>query len=355
MRSLTDKRRLPGSIALALMIMVTVFWTYWGVGEMYFEVWWGGWLMRLAYLIPASAFLALTLAAFTWPRLGGWLLIILGGAFTIWFWSIQLSRGAQLNLQFFLGVFPVTGIVVLIGVLFLIEGRYRRQRLLEGQPRSQNRFRRNTGYMLAIGLSLLTAGVVSAVNLPIVLTRVDDGNRGERLIAANGAVLSWAPAGPGWNWQQPWGGYPSWDRLALYGIPPVGMEDKPGYEEAHATGATLETYGLCRYLSADGTTLMEEPQDVWRMPSTDEIARSLMLHNQNAGCTWDGTTGRMRCDRMPDKETPLWAPDEPPVYYWSADEYDAEEAYYVSYNGSVSHQPKNFGNPRHGYRCVREP
>jgi len=36
-------------------------------------------------------------------------------------------------------------------------------------------------------------------------------------------------------------------------------------------------------------------------------------------------------------------------HYWSADEYDEQEAYYVSY------QPKSWGNPRHGYRCVREP
>ncbi|MGB9301771.1 MAG: hypothetical protein WCD51_14435 [Anaerolineae bacterium] len=43
-------------------------------------------------------------------------------------------------------------------------------------------------------------------------------------------------------------------------------------------------------------------------------------------------------------------------HYWSADEYDEQEAYYVSYHGSiVSYQPKSWGNPRHGYPCVREP
>jgi hypothetical protein len=58
---------------------------------------------------------------------------------------------------------------------------------------------------------------------------------------------------------------------------------------------------------------------------------------------------------MPDKETPLWNPDAPPIYYWAADVSNEEDAYYVSYNGFVSAQPKTFGNPRHGYRCVREP
>jgi len=43
-------------------------------------------------------------------------------------------------------------------------------------------------------------------------------------------------------------------------------------------------------------------------------------------------------------------------HYWSFDEYDEQEAYYVSHHGSIiSYQPKSWGNPRHGYRCVREP
>lgn len=101
---------------------------------------------------------------------------------------------------------------------------------------------------------------------------------------------------------------------------------------------------------------MDEPQDIWRMPSTDEIVRSLVRHGENAGCTWDGTSSHADCLIGPDKETPLWAPDWSPIYYWSADQYDEHEAYYVSYHGAaVDYQPKSWGNPRHGYRCVREP
>lgn len=54
------------------------------------------------------------------------------------------------------------------------------------------------------------------------------------------------------------------------------------------------------------------------------------------------------------REAPLWAPDQYPIYYWTADEFSAEEAYFVNYQGRVGQQPKNWGNPRHGYRCVRE-
>jgi hypothetical protein len=65
--------------------------------------------------------------------------------------------------------------------------------------------------------------------------------------------------------------------------------------------------------------------------------------------------GKAKCRHTPDKETPLWAPDQPPIYLWSGDECDGERAYYVSYNGWVKQQPKSWGNPRHSYRCVREP
>ena len=35
------KQRIPGYIALGLLITLTTFWTYWGIGEAYYEGWWG--------------------------------------------------------------------------------------------------------------------------------------------------------------------------------------------------------------------------------------------------------------------------------------------------------------------------
>jgi len=347
------KRRFFGYIAAALMILATCFWTLWGMGEMYYEGWWGPWTVRLCYLVPGVVCLALTLVALTWPRLGGWLVILIGAAFTTWWWGAAALSG-QLTLRRVLSQFPISGLLVVIGVLFLFEGHYRKQRDAEGATPPDGWFRRYLRYVLAIGLPLLVAVAVSVVNLPIVLTRVDDGDRGARLIKGHDITLVWAPKGPGWNWKQPWGGYPSWDHIALYGVPPVGIEDKPGYEEVHATSKDMASTGLCRYLSEDGLTLMAEPQDVWRMPTTGEIVRSLARHGQNAGCVWGGQVGRADCEITPDKETPLWAPDQPPIYYWSAGEHDGQRAYYVSNNGHVGYQPKGWGNPRHGYRCVRE-
>jgi hypothetical protein len=139
------------------------------------------------------------------------------------------------------------------------------------------------------------------------------------------------------------------------------MDDKPGYgwqddgTWVSATAEDMQTYNVCRYLNEDGTKLLDEPQDNWRMPTTDELVRSLGRHGENAGCTWNGKIGRATCDVHPDKESPLWASDKAPIYYWSIDEYDERNGYFVSYNAYVNRTYKNSGNPRHSYRCVREP
>jgi hypothetical protein len=300
MNRLGLRRRLPGYIATALVILTTTFWTYWGVGEMYYEGWGMAFPDPMRYLIPAAACLALTLVALTWPRLGGWLLIIIGVAFTAWWWRLAAARG-WLSLKWILGTFPVSSLLILTGVLFLLEGRYRRQQRAEGWTPPKKWLRRNLRYVLAIGFPLLIVIGVSAYFAPLLLTRLDDGDRGARLIEGNGVILVWAPKGPGWNWTQPGDGHLSWDHLALYGVPPIGFGDKPGYENRHATAEDMETTGLCHYLSEDGTTLMVEPQYIWRMPTTDEIVRSLVRGGENAGCTWDGEAESATCERQPNK------------------------------------------------------
>ena len=351
--------QIPGYVAAGLMILITTVWTYWGMAEMYHEGWWGAWYNRLPYLVPGAVCLALTLVALTWPRLGGVLIVLIGGAFTLFFLDVQVVDG-RLTFERSLGGIMVSGPLVLLGGLFLVEGILKRRREAPSRPAAPW-WRRNLRYLLALGPPLAVVVGVSAYMLPIVLTRLDDGDRSARLIEGHGVTLVWAPEGPGWNWRQPWGGYPSWDDVALYGVPPVGLEDKPGYGRTahgwvHADAEDMARTNLCRYLSADGRTLLAQPQDVWRMPTTDELVRSLVRHGENAGCVWDGAIRQQAtCDVLPDKESPLWATDRAPVYYWSAGEYNAQEGYFVSYNGFVNATHKSGGNPRHSYRCVREP
>jgi len=364
------KRRIPGYIATGLLVLATMLWTFWGVGEMYYEGWWGVWTNRLPYLAPSAICIVFTVIALTWPRVGGWIILLIGGVFTAWRWTRQAQLGS-LTLGWMLGWFPISGVLVIVSALFFLEARYRRRRRAEGagpEPAEgrmppANWLRRNLRYVVALALPLLTALAVTAFFVPLLVARFDDGNRSARLIQGNGVTLVWAPRGPGWNWHplRGVGRYPSWDDIALYGTPPVGIHKECKSEHgAHATQVDMETTGLCFYLSEDGTTLLPEPQDIWRMPTADEIVRSLVRGGENAGCTWDGVSTSADCERQPNKDTPLWAADESPIYYWAADEYDATEAWYVPYTGggpyggAIDHQRKSWGNSRHGFRCVRE-
>ena len=355
MSQMDVKGRLPGLIGLVLVLMTTSLWVFWGVMEMFYEGWWGDILHRLFYLSLGVVCMLLTFIVLTWPRFGGWLIIAVGGAFTVWWWSMMAQR-VGLSVGGLLSMFPVSGMLLITGVLFLFEGRYRRRLRASGWQPPQKWLQRNLRYVLGLGIPLLIGIGVVVYWTPILLARVDDGDRSARLIEGNGVTLVWAPEGPGWSHGSVKAGEnPSWNDIALYGVAPLGLGKKPGYENRNATAANMDSTCLCRYLGADGLTLMNTPQDIWRMPTVDDIVRSLVHHGENAGCEWDGTSGRADCAKRPDKETPLWAPNWSPIYYWAADEYNSTEAYYVSFNGRVDQQSKTWGNPRHGFRCVRDP
>jgi len=350
--------RTAGWIGKSILIIITSMWCYWSIGEMYHEGWWGPFYNRLVYLIPGAGFLLLTLVGIRWPRIGGWLIVVFGGAFTVFFLNIHLADGRLSVGRDFTGSL-ISAPLVFLGILLLIEGRNHKRRIAQGWTAHGRWWRRNFWY-LAAGLPPLAIFVVmSAYSLPIVLTRLDDGERGKRLIEGNGVSLVWAPEGPGWNWKQDYGGYPSWNMIALYGLPPVGFAEKPGFDAAKGEFTSEDEmlkYNLCLYLNEDGTTLEKEAQNIWRMPTINDYARSFSRHGVNAGCVWLGEGNKkMNCRITPDKETPLWAPDMSPIYYWAAEESGERNAYFVSYNGWVSKTNKDGGNPRHSYRCVREP
>jgi hypothetical protein len=294
-----------------------------------------------------------SLLAFRWPLVGG-ILIVAIGVFAFFFFGNDVA--------------VIGALIALVGLAFVVDWWVKRRSTPEEPFADRPAFPAlrwwlsNWRYVLLIGAPVIVVVGVSVAMLPTVLTRVDDGDRSARLIEGNGVALVWAPEGPGWNWKQPWGGYPSWQEIALYGVPPIGMEDKEGYgrqpdgETVFATGDEMDQTHLCRYLSADGMTLLDEPQDVWRMPTTDEVVRSLGRHGENAGCAWRGEyRTQVACDIRPDKESPLWSTDVPVIYYWTADEHDERSGYFVAFNGSVNATFKRGGNPRHGYRCVKEP
>ena len=89
---------------------------------MYHEGWWGPFYVRLIYLIPGTAFLVLTLIGIKWPHIGGWLIIVIGGLFTISFLDISLVDG-KLTIGRDMAGFMVSGPLVFLGVLLLVEAR----------------------------------------------------------------------------------------------------------------------------------------------------------------------------------------------------------------------------------------
>jgi hypothetical protein len=363
------KHRLPGYLAIALLTLATALWTFWGIGEMYYEGWWGAWTNRVPYLVPMLICWIFAFISLTWPRIGGRMITIICGAFYTWCWVRQAQLGT-LTLDWILGWFPISGIFVLIGLLFLLDGHFRRKQRAAYWQLSQQRWQRNLNYLVVVIPSLVMTVGISILFVPFINSRYDDGDRGAQLIQGNGIVLVWAPAGPGWS-----GGIGSsqsagillpganlsWNDIAFYGVPPVGFGNKPGYETRNATDMNMQTTGLCRYLNEDGTTLITEPQSIWRMPTTDEIVRSLVRRGKNAGCIWDGVSLQANCAIQPNKDSPLWDPEASPIYYLSGEEYDEEFAWYVPfiggglYGGAITYQWKWAGNSRHGFRCVREP
>jgi len=345
-------------IALGLCVVVTSLWTLWGVGEMFHEGWYHPfeWVF---FLIPALISLVLTLLALRWPRVGAALFTFLGvgfGVFTLWRYRPGSGRAAGWTLGRLLSLVPVTLFPIFIGLLFYWGWRVERAR---GSGEGSGG-RRNLRYLVVIGVPLLLGIALAIEPAYRVAHRLDDGYLGERFIQGNGVALHWAPAGPGWQRK---GGL-SWNELALYGKGRVGFEGKRfgedglcngvGDWEAHcATEEDMRNYNLCLYLNYEGTQLMPTKQGFWRMPTTDEVVRSLTRGGLNAGCTWDASTGRPLCKIKPDKETPLWDPKSMVIYYWTADESDDGRAYYVVYNGAVYALPKFIGMGSRGYRCVR--
>ncbi|WP_456414287.1 hypothetical protein, partial [Oceanithermus profundus] len=283
----------------------------------------------------AAALWLLGALALAHPRWGGISLVVVGLGFTAWWWGSMAARGL-FDLQRALGTAPVSLTLALVGGLWWLEGR-------ASGPRSARRF-----WALAAPPAVVLA--VAAYYLPYVSGRAPARPEAWRVATAEGG-LEWAPAGPGWNLRLG-ARYPSWAELAAYGREPVGLAEKPGPYDP-------EREGLCAFLDPAGTRLTCERVGVWRLPTRAELAASLVRGGEVAGCRYREGASRADCDRVPNKEGPLWDPAAPAVYYWTADTAPAGEAWYVPYTGGlryggrIAHQPADWGNPRHGYRCVR--
>jgi hypothetical protein len=161
------KHSVAGYIALAVMVLATSLWAFWAVRAMSYQGWWDAWYFRLPYLAPAVVGLGLTLIMIARPRAGGWLAIVIGGAFTGW-WSYALVT-AGLGLSQILNILPFSGLLVVAGVLSFVDGHYRhRLRSAEENVPTEERFPRKLRYILAIAVPLLVA-IIASILIPLAL------------------------------------------------------------------------------------------------------------------------------------------------------------------------------------------
>jgi hypothetical protein len=325
-------RSLPGILAVLLLTAATTIAATSGAASLFYEGW-GQPVSRMpSYLAPAAALLIVGLVALRWPRAGSVLLLV-GGTAAVSRWLVtRMQRGIAPADVLIVQALVMVGPIVVAALSFLFEARHRRLLRQEGVPAPRRWLARRWREFLLVGAPAVGVAVLSVQQLPALLARHDDGQRGSRVIAGNGVTLVWAPQGPGWNWREPGVGQPSWQALTEYGSPPAGR---------------------CAYLSEDGTSLLDKPAHIWRVPTPDEIVRSLTRGGANAGCEWDGRAWHAACRTPPDKETPLWAPDEAPIYYWSNREAGAASAFAVNYTGGLGVLPKAGGGLGVGFRCVR--
>jgi len=322
-------RSLPGHLAFVLATTVGAVGSMVTVNSFFYEGWGQPLSTAALFLLPPVFLVGVCALATRRPRAGG-LLLLAGGlaAGAWWLWRKALSDNltaivVQTAVVFFAPL-------VLMGGLFLFEARHRRLLAASGVHPSRRWWVRNYRPALAVAVPVLVVAIGPAQQLPDLLARHDDGLRGARTIAGNGVTLVWAPQGPGWNRQDPDGAYPSWNALAGYG----------------ASGA-----GLCGHLSEDGTSPVPDAPRIWRLPTADEVIRSLTRGGVSAGCTWDGRSPHAPCTRPPDKETPLWAPDQPPIYYLTSDTAGDEHVLGVNYTGGVGPHLRTARGA--GYRCVK--
>ena len=292
-----------GWIGVLLVTLTASFWAFWGVIEAFHEGWckpylWMRLLQLLAYLSPATVLCTSAALGLRWPRMGATLFLLLGVTIA----GLIIADDANF------GLFITTTLTVvpaLVGLLFFI-----------GRPQPKR-----AAYALSVGLPLLIILGFGAEPVVRVSTRFDDGDRSARLVEGNGITLLWAPAGPGWS------------RNGLV-----------GWKEARERA---------NHLTEDGLSLANEPQNVWRLPTREEVVRSLTRGNRNAGGTWDPVGERPHYERKPDKESPLWDPYAPLIYLWTAEEESEDRAWIVVYHGGVSSKPKAVGSPSIGFRAVR--
>jgi len=290
--------KILGWVAVGISTAIASLWAWWGISENFHEGWYYESLLQnlslmfAQYLSIAIIFILLTVVAIRWRRIGSAILTIAAAGLVLFFSGFGVAASAL--------IIPP---LLIIGLLFWF-----------GRPDPK---RLATMIVVIVPIIIIIGfGIPNGIS---VSQRLNDGNLDARLVDGKGVSLIWAPSGPGW----PEHGVP-WD----------------------------EAKDICKYLSEDGMVVEDVPQNIWRLPTADEIVRSMTLKGVNAGGIWDPENEKATYEINPDKETPLWNPHSQIIYYWTSTELNADRAYIVVYDGKVFIRNKA-GMGSQGFRAVK--
>ncbi len=297
------KGNIIGWIGVGITLLISGIWSYWGTFEFFHEgtyavsFWENVFMFFFQYMLFAFVFMILALVSLQYKKIGLVLHIALG-LFAVYFFN-----GANFTVLGLMIVIPFA----LLGVLYFF-----------GEPKPKK-----WAYRLVILIPLIIMVAISIPQGIKISKRVDDGDYGMRIVEGNGVTLAWAPRGPGW--------------------PDEGIS----WDEANE---------ICTYLSEDGTTIMDTPQNIWRLPTVDEAVRSMMLHGENAGGVWNAYEETATYEMTPDKESPLWDIHSKVIYYWTADTSRTTDtqAYIIVYHGGVYDRIKTNSQSYLSFRAVKE-
>lgn len=298
-----DKKSVIGWIGVIITTAFSSIWAYWGAIENFHEGWYSAsiwenlFMLFFQYLLFTIIFVSLAVITLKWKKIGLILHFILA-AVSGWFFS-----GASFSVIGFMIIIPI----IALGLVYYF-----------GEPKPKK-----WAYILLVSVPLV---IILAISIPQgikVSQRINDNDFGIRTVEGNGLTLVWAPRGPGWPDQGT-----SWD----------------------------EAQRICKYLSEDGTVIMGEAQNIWRLPTVDETVRSMMLHGQNSGGVWDPINEKAVYESKPDKESPLWDVNSKVIYYWTSDTsiQDELKAYIIVYHGGVYEKMKIDGQSYLSFRAVKQ-
>lgn len=290
-----------GWSAIGIVLIIASLWAYWGGIENFHEGWysvsiWQNLLMMIMqYWLFALIFIFIGLLGIRFRVAALVFCVLLGIGAVIFFGR------ANFSVLWIMIVLPLAG----LGLLFFF-GRIRPRKI---------------AYTIIVAIPVLILAVTTVIGLVRVSKRIDDGDYGIRRIETDSLCLFWAPRGPGW--------------------PDRGV-------------SRLEAENICSHLSKDGSQLLEDEVNIWRLPTVEEAVRSQMLHGDNAAGIWDEDQKKASYDMTPDKETPLWDPHSMVIYYWTSDKESEDKAYIITYNGGVFARDVDSHYGYLSFRAVKE-